>query len=85
MTAVHKPVVISQNSKPLLQTYWFFYRLNNLRRDVERSAGNLLKDEEAKEFIEVELIGNIRDEIENNQTIESTYFLIMIYKIPIPI
>jgi hypothetical protein len=45
----------------------------------------LLKDEEAKEFIEVELIGNIRDEIENNQTIESTYFLIMIYKIPIPI
>lgn len=80
---VHKPVVISQNSKPLLQTYWFCYRLNNLRRDVERSAENLLTDEEAKEFIEQ--IGNIRDEIEDNQTIESTYILIMIYKIPIPI
>jgi len=43
----------------------------------------LLTDEEAKEFIEQ--IGNIRDEIEDNQTIESTYILIMIYKIPIPI
>ncbi|XP_063397451.1 uncharacterized protein LOC134681741 [Mytilus trossulus] len=43
-------------------------RLNNLCRDVERSAGNMLTDLEANEFSE--MIGTVRDEIEDNQTIE---------------